>query len=111
MTSHVEKLRRGTVRYVVGDATRPQANGPMVLAHVCNDVGKVQFVEASPGLWVANMIGQHDVVAGPGGVPPVRYEAMRQALRRVGTFAREHAACVHMPRIGCGLAGGSWDVV
>jgi hypothetical protein len=75
------------------------------------ELGQVQFVEAAPGLWVANMVGQHDVVLGPGGVPPVRYDAMRQALSRVATFAREHDASVHMPRIGCGLAGGSWDVV
>jgi hypothetical protein len=35
----VAKNGSGTVRYVVGDATTPQGNRPMVIAHVCNDVG------------------------------------------------------------------------
>ena len=74
------------------------------------ELGEVQFVEAEPGLWVANMIGQHGVLARDG-VPPVRYEAMRQALQRVAAFSRERSASVHMPRIGCGLAGGTWDEV
>lgn len=43
------------------------------------------------------------------GVPPIRYEAVREGLRRVAEFARNHGASIHMPRIGCGLAGGSWD--
>jgi O-acetyl-ADP-ribose deacetylase (regulator of RNase III) len=74
------------------------------------ELGQVQFVEAEPGLWVANMIGQHGVLARDG-VPPVRYAAIRQALERVAAFACEHVAAVHMPRIGCGLAGGTWDAV
>lgn len=45
------------------------------------------------------------------GVPPIRYEAVRAGLRRVAEFARAHGATIHMPRIGCGLAGGSWDEV
>ena len=74
------------------------------------ELGQVQFVEAEPGLWVANMIGQHGVLA-RGGVPPVRYDAIRRAMKRVAAFAREHSASVHTPRIGCGLAGGTWDEV
>ena len=41
----------------------------------------------------------------------IRYEAIREGLRRVAEFAREHEATIHMPRIGCGLAGGSWEKV
>lgn len=73
-------------------------------------LGRVQFVEVAPKLWVANMIGQHGI-ARRGGLPPVRYDALRECLRRVGEFALEHKACVQMPRIGCGLAGGSWEEV
>jgi O-acetyl-ADP-ribose deacetylase (regulator of RNase III) len=70
-------------------------------------LGQVQLVEVEERLWVANMIGQHGVSA-RGGVPPVRYEAIEAALAGVAAFARQHGASVHMPRIGAGLAGGSW---
>jgi O-acetyl-ADP-ribose deacetylase (regulator of RNase III) len=74
------------------------------------ELGQVQVVEAEAGLWVANMLGQHGVLPRDG-VPPIRYDALRQALGRVAIVARDHGASVHIPRIGCGLAGGSWNVV
>ncbi len=73
-------------------------------------LGQVQFVEVAPTLWVANMIGQHGI-ARRGSLPPVRYEAIRECLRRVCAFAAEQKAYVQMPRIGCGLAGGKWEEV
>lgn len=72
-------------------------------------LGEVQFVAVENDIWVANMIGQHDVVSDVSGNPPVRYVAIRDALSRVSAFARRKAASVHMPRIGCGLAGGRWE--
>jgi O-acetyl-ADP-ribose deacetylase (regulator of RNase III) len=42
---------------------------------------------------------------------PVRYEAIDTALGRVADKAAELGASVHMPRIGCGLAGGEWSRV
>lgn len=74
------------------------------------ELGEVQFVEVERDLWVANMIGQHKTSSNAG-VPPVRYEAIDVGLRRVAEFAIESQASIHMPRIGCGLAGGSWDAV
>ncbi len=72
-------------------------------------LGQAQIVPLAPGLWVANVIGQHGTRrAGSDGPPPVRYEAIRQGLARVASFARAHDASVHMPRIGTGLAGGEW---
>jgi O-acetyl-ADP-ribose deacetylase (regulator of RNase III) len=38
----------------------------------------------------------------------VRYDAIRQGLKCVATDATEVEASIHMPRIGAGLAGGSW---
>ena len=73
-------------------------------------LGEVQFVNVSQEIWVANLIGQRDVRA-IGGVPPVRYEAIRKGLKQVASKAKELEASVHMPRIGCGLAGGKWDEV
>jgi O-acetyl-ADP-ribose deacetylase (regulator of RNase III) len=63
-----------------------------------------------PDLWVANMVAQHGMTAGPEG-PPIRYEAVRTCLAKVAELAQERDASVHMPRIGCGLAGGKWEMI
>lgn len=134
------------IQYIRGDATDPQADGPRIIVHVCNDIGgwgrgfvlalsskwespereyrewykrqsdppfelgHVLFVEVGSQLWVANMIGQRDTRS-RAGRPPVRYEAIREGLSRVADFALEQNASIHMPRIGCGLAGGDWTEV
>jgi O-acetyl-ADP-ribose deacetylase (regulator of RNase III) len=72
-------------------------------------LGEAQFVQVEEDIWVANMIGQRDITLDKDGNPPVRYEAIAQALSKVATFAADKNATVHMPRIGCGLAGGTWD--
>ncbi|MFJ9601526.1 macro domain-containing protein [Streptomyces althioticus] len=73
-------------------------------------LGAVQLVQAERYVWVANMIGQRGVRTGSKGVP-VRYEAVDTALDRLAGHALELGASVHMPRIGCGLAGGRWSRV
>jgi O-acetyl-ADP-ribose deacetylase (regulator of RNase III) len=73
-------------------------------------LGQVQFVRVESALWIANLIGQHGM-SFQRGVPPVRYEAIRDGLRVVAEKAKELGASVHMPRIGCGLAGGNWEEV
>jgi O-acetyl-ADP-ribose deacetylase (regulator of RNase III) len=75
------------------------------------ELGEVQFVQVEPTIWVANLVGQRDVKRGKDGTPPVRYEAIRRGLEKVSVFARQINASVHMPRIGCGLAGGTWDQI
>ena len=131
------------LRIVRGDATSPQAKGPKLIAHVCNDLGgwgkgfvlavsrrwpeperdyrrwhrerasndfalgAVQVVQVRPDTWVANMIGQHGMRRGSAG-PPIRYDAVERCLATLAKHATEMAASVHMPRIGCGLAGGTW---
>ncbi|MGN6527861.1 MAG: macro domain-containing protein [Burkholderiaceae bacterium] len=133
------------IRYVTGDATCPAGDGPKIIVHVCNDLGKwgkglvlaisrrwkapelaykagfdaparptlgdVQFVPVAPSLLVANLIGQHGVATRTSRTPPVRYDAIREGLTKVATRARASGATVHMPRIGCGLAGGDWNHV
>ncbi|MBC9935005.1 macro domain-containing protein [Chitinophaga qingshengii] len=74
-------------------------------------LGKAQLVPVEAGLWVVNVIGQHKIANGKSGTPPIRYEAVQEGLREVYAFATTHQASVHMPRIGCGLAGGSWDKI
>jgi hypothetical protein len=70
-------------------------------------LGAVQFVQVEPDTWVANMVGQHGVRSS-GQTPPIRYEALEECLSKLARKARELDATVHMPRIGCGLAGGKW---
>ncbi|MFF3729297.1 macro domain-containing protein [Streptomyces sp. NPDC002476] len=71
-------------------------------------LGAAQFVQVSPYIWVANMVGQRGMRRGSKGVP-VRYEAIDTALGAVADRAVALGASVHMPRIGCGLAGGTWS--
>jgi len=135
-----------TIEYVVGDATEPPRERPVILVHVCNDagawgkgfvvavsrrwkeperrfrawargaeslpfvLGQVQFVAVEERLEVANLIGQHGLRR-RGSVPPIRYEALAEGLGRVADRAAAIGAVVHMPRIGCGLAGGRWEAI
>ena len=71
-------------------------------------LGAVQFVQVGQDVWVANMVAQHGLKA-VGGVPPIRYQALDTCLKQVAAKAKELNASVHVPRIGCGLAGGEWS--
>ena len=75
-------------------------------------LGETVFVPVQPDIYVANMIGQHGIMPKDDGTPPIRYGALEECLRDVERFARDwdHAS-IHMPRIGCGLAGGEWSEV
>lgn len=131
------------IHYLKADATVPQAEGNIVIAHICNDIGawgkgfvlalskrwkypekqykqwykegedfalgEVQFVSVEEKIWVANLIGQHNIYNDENGDPHIRYEAVKRGLQIITDFAYEINAKVQMPRIGCGLAGGSWD--
>jgi O-acetyl-ADP-ribose deacetylase (regulator of RNase III) len=74
------------------------------------ELGQVQFVRVEKDIMVANLVGQRDVVPSRG-VPPIRYPAVRKGLEKVAAMAQETGATVHMPRIGCGLAGGKWEEI
>lgn len=73
-------------------------------------LGRIELVPVAPAITVCNMVAQHGV-GRRGGVPPIRYEALEACLTLVSMHARETGASIHMPRIGCGLAGGTWDKV
>jgi O-acetyl-ADP-ribose deacetylase (regulator of RNase III) len=73
-------------------------------------LGEIQLVQVEPHLWVANMIGQHGIRRSKSG-PPIRYDAIRECLSKLAVEAKKLSASVHMPRIGCGLAGGKWDQI
>jgi len=71
-------------------------------------LGEVQFVEVENEITVANMVAQNGV---RGGGRLVDYYALQDCLYTVSQRAKEHAASIHMPRIGCGLGGGKWEEV
>jgi O-acetyl-ADP-ribose deacetylase (regulator of RNase III) len=131
----------GKINYVIGDATQPQGEGKKIICHICNDIGAwgagfvlaiskrwsypEQFYRARQGyplghadilkveddIYVANMIGQHRTGFDKDGNPPIRYTSVADALFSVNKVAEEMGATLHMPRIGCGLAGGEWSVI
>ncbi|MGW0770138.1 macro domain-containing protein [Streptomyces sp. NPDC002676] len=72
-------------------------------------LGAVLLVKVAPDVWVANMIGQRGIRTARSSGVPVRYEAIDSALARLADKVIELGASVHMPRIGCGLAGGKWS--
>lgn len=77
-------------------------------------LGACDVVKVEPNIWVANLIGQEGYGRSDSpGYPFIRYEALEQGLKRVKVHALCHSpiASVHMPRIGCGLAGGTWERV
>lgn len=73
-------------------------------------LGLVQYVTVRPDIWIANMVAQAGTKTGSKG-PPIRYDALGKCLADLAKAAEDHKASIHMPRIGCGLAGGKWESV
>ena len=129
------------INYVIGDATAPQGEGNKIICHICNDIGawgagfvlalskrweypeqfyrarqkyplgQADILKVEDDLYVANMIAQHMTRPSLDGTPPIRYESVAEALMKVNKIAKEKNATLHMPRIGCGLAGGEWQMI
>lgn len=74
------------------------------------ELGATQLVEVADDLWVANMVAQHGYKS-PSNPTPLDYEALQQCLTKLAIEADTRQASIHMPRIGCSLAGGSWGKV
>ncbi len=74
------------------------------------DLGAVQIVQVTDYIYVGNMVGQKGIKTGSNGVP-IRYEAVKDCLDKIANEAKHLNASVHMPRIGCGLAGGKWEKI
>jgi O-acetyl-ADP-ribose deacetylase (regulator of RNase III) len=131
-------LKMKEIYYLKGDATSPIGPGNKVIPHICNDIGAwgagfvlaisarwkapermyrsltnrvlgtVLFVPVEEDITVANMIAQHNTRPDNEGNYPIRYYAVRECLKEVNRYAVAAGATLHMPRIGCGLAGGTW---
>ncbi len=73
-------------------------------------LGAVQFVPVEKWITVANMVAQHGY-QGRSNPVPLRYDSLKECIERLAEQAKQLDASVHMPRIGCGLAGGKWELV
>lgn len=72
-------------------------------------LGECQVVEVSPGLHIANLCAQSGF---GGGQCWTDYDALRWGMATLSVFAKERCLQVYLPHgIGCGLAGGDWEIV
>lgn len=72
-------------------------------------LGAVQYVNIDESTTVVNLVGQHGTVRN--WPHPVRYDAIYNGLSALANAVRTLGGSIHMPRMGSGLAGGSWDVI
>ena len=77
-------------------------------------LGKVGFVKTNKNIVVANILGQDRIYRSADGKIPLNYEALREGFKNVYDKFIDYKNIpftIHMPRIGCGLAGGKWEIV
>lgn len=78
-----------------------------------NALGKCCLVSVGKNLAVANVFGQKRIYPTWDGKIPLDYEALENGLTSCRNImeAMKQPFTIHMPRIGCGLAGGKWEIV
>lgn len=68
----------------------------------------------SPGekVCIVNMIAQRGIYS-QNRVNPIRYDALEACLQKVAGIFKDYIfkVSIHMSRIGCGLAGGKWEII
>ena len=73
-------------------------------------LGDCSIAYVREDITVFNMIAQAGYVSAKNPVA-IRYNALEICFEKMIEYIKFHNATIHMPRIGCGLAGGSWDKV
>ncbi|QOI67532.1 hypothetical protein SEA_BEUFFERT_157 [Streptomyces phage Beuffert] len=76
---------------------------------IFSPLGMVELVVAAPDIYVCNMTAQHRTIRTV--EKPICYKSLEACLDKLARLAIAEDATVHMPRIGCGLARGDWNVV
>lgn len=74
-------------------------------------IGECQLVEINEfGLWVANIFGQMDY-GNLAGMCYTSYEAVHKAFKKLSESKEIEGLQVYVPfEMGCGLAGGDWEI-
>jgi O-acetyl-ADP-ribose deacetylase (regulator of RNase III) len=72
-------------------------------------LGSVHFEQVGRSTTIASLVGQQGY--GPSSSPRIRYVALAECFEKVLAYALQHFGSVHMPRIGEGQSGGSWEMV
>jgi Zn-dependent peptidase ImmA (M78 family) len=72
-------------------------------------LGNVHVSEVDENTILFKMICQQGY--GPSLIPRIRYPYLEECLKKLSDEAIRTNASVHMPRIGSGEAGGSWDII
>ena len=72
-------------------------------------LGKVHFANVGIDTVIASLVAQEGY--GASSSPRIRYAPLERCFSAVAQFALDHGASVHLPRIGAGQSGGSWDTV
>lgn len=77
-------------------------------------LGDVQYVKVDENLYVVNLCGQRSTGMFYETIP-VRYESIQDGFITIREHLRQRnimdKAALNMPRIGCGRAKGSWQLV
>ena len=71
-------------------------------------LGEVQFVYPKDSIIIANMLAQ-DGYKSEHNPTPVSYTDLISCLMKISKKYKYHN--IHMPKIGCGLGGGDWNVI
>lgn len=72
-------------------------------------LGQTREFPIEADLSIFHMVAQRGY--GKSTKPLIRYQHLESCLRALSALAKERSLSVHMPRIGCGQAGGNWEVV
>lgn len=72
-------------------------------------LGDCEFIY-NDDIIIANMIAQHGIY-NKNNTTPIRYGSLFESLKKVAQCAKNTSSSIHMPRIGCGLANGSWNII
>lgn len=75
-------------------------------------LGEVNEVPVGKHLFVENLMGQSFLYKKPNGEIPCNYIAIEHGfLKIMENWSDKGNYSIHMPRIGCGLAGGDWKTI
>lgn len=72
-------------------------------------LGNLHLADVSSEIAIASMVCQKGY--GASASARLRYSALESCLQKLAQVALDRGASIHIPRIGCGQAGGSWFLV